>query len=142
MRVPRLSLSGLFLSFLHVAAGVALSATVDDLYRQHCATCHGAALEGGQGGSLVGRKLVHGGTPEDLAKSIAHGFPESGMPAFDESLTPQEIRALVVYLREKQSQELKAANPMAAVVPGKPVQTDYATYKMEPIVMEGLEAPW
>ena len=142
MRVPRLSFSGIFLSFLHVAAGVALSATVDNLYRQHCATCHGAALEGGQGGSLVGREWVHGGTPEDLAKSIALGFPESGMPAFDESLTPQEIRALVVYLREKQSQEFKAANPMAAVVPGKPVQTDYATYKMEPIVLEGLEAPW
>ena len=34
------------------------------------------------------------------------------------------------------------ANPMAAVVLGKPAQTDYATYKMEPIVMEGLEAPW
>ena len=63
---------------LHAAAGSNL--TFEALYGEQCAVCHGTELQGEAiGVPLVGRDLLHGQSLEEIAVSIADGFPDSGM---------------------------------------------------------------
>ncbi len=74
---------------------------VANLYRIHCASCHGEQLEGALGGSLVGGNWLHGdGSDEHLARVIRDGLPDHGMAPFDDVLSEQQIRSLVIYIRE------------------------------------------
>jgi glucose/arabinose dehydrogenase len=75
--------------------------TFEALYEQECAVCHGAELQGEAiGVPLVGRDLLHGQSLEELATSIAYGFPDSGMPAWSETLSTNQIRTLAVFIVE------------------------------------------
>ncbi|MDX1735536.1 MAG: cytochrome c, partial [Halioglobus sp.] len=72
-------------------------------YEQHCASCHGAGLEGvpGKGGGFLATDLAHGDSVADLGKSIARGLPDRGMPGFADSLSAEEIRGLAIYIAER-----------------------------------------
>lgn len=74
---------------------------VADLYKQYCASCHGADLEGGSGSSLIDDEWVHGSSAEEIAAVISDGVPNMGMPGFSSGLSPEEIRSLVIYIRER-----------------------------------------
>lgn len=72
-------------------------------YKAKCAACH--AADGS--GSEVGKKLgvhdfhssqVQGESEADLTQIIAKG--KNKMPAYEKSLKPDEIKGLVVYVRE------------------------------------------
>ena len=74
------------------------------LFDQHCAVCHGEDLRGsGQGGPLVGIDLVHGNQVDEIARSIADGFSEAGMPAFAGVLPEGSIRSLAIYISEQRT---------------------------------------
>lgn len=115
---------------------------VEEVYRQNCASCHGADMDGGSGGALNDGVWKHGANDSDIAAAISGGVPDAGMPAFGQSLSPELIRALVVYIREKE----KAFNPSGKSspqnLPAGPVKTEHATYMVEPVVTEGLKIPW
>ncbi len=67
-----------------------------------CAACHGDAGQGLIGPNLTDDYWLHGGTPEDVYRAIAEGFPAQGMPAWDGQLTAEEqaqVMAYVVSLR-------------------------------------------
>jgi glucose/arabinose dehydrogenase len=84
--------------------------TVDELYQTHCATCHGAKLEGGQGSSLIDDEWKYGGTDADLTRIITQGLPDEGMVPWQETLSAEQIRALVIYIRE-QGRLARSAEP-------------------------------
>ena len=88
--------------------------TVDELYQTYCANCHGINLQGGQGSSLIDAEWKHGASDADLARSIAEGFPDLGMVAWKSTLSDEQIRSLVIYIREKGQQA--AAGELAAKV--------------------------
>ena len=72
------------------------------LYEEQCAVCHGNELQGEAiGVPLVGGDLLHGESLEEVAVSIAEGYPDSGMPAWSESLTTTQIRTLAVFIVEQ-----------------------------------------
>ena len=51
-------------------------------YYELCSDCHGKNFEGtGQGTPLIGANLMHGDSINALSRSIANGFPDTGMPA-------------------------------------------------------------
>jgi len=127
-----------------LAAGAhwAGAANVEEIYRENCASCHGAALDQGLGGSLVDGEWKHGGADGDIVKSISLGNPDAGMPAFEERLSPEEIRALVIFIREKEAAERASDAPKTKTLPDAPVQTKLASYTVEPVVPSGLETPW
>jgi glucose/arabinose dehydrogenase len=98
----------LALCFLFLALATITSAqfrigtgTVDELYQNNCAACHGKDLEGGQGSSLADAEWTHGDSDGAITKSIAEGFPDLRMVAWKEVLTDDQIRSLVIYIREK-----------------------------------------
>jgi mono/diheme cytochrome c family protein len=68
-----------------VGVGYALRAAADDpfmaVYGANCAVCHGEDMAGGpQGPALIGGPLAHGESIAELVRSIADGYPASGMP--------------------------------------------------------------
>ncbi len=87
---------------LALLAGVAsvpaaASPPARELYREHCASCHGADRLGGKGPALLPENLAR------LRKSRAVGVIRNGraatqMPAFGAKLTDKQINALAAYV--------------------------------------------
>ena len=74
---------------------------VSDIYREHCASCHGAKLEGGLGGSLLEGPWQHGGDSDSITQIITDGAIDQGMPAYGDTLSAGDIRALVIFILEE-----------------------------------------
>jgi len=115
------------------------SGPVVDLYRQHCAICHGRELEGGLGGPLIG-KFEYVRSDEDMARWIREGNKDLAMPAFAGKLSDKEIRSMVIYIREMRQ---KAA---VAEMENKPTDRDAhepeeSAFRVETMV-DGLDTPW
>ena len=81
---------------LRIGTGAAQS-----LYEQFCAGCHGKQMEGGSGGALVDEVWKHGGTDEAIATSIRNGIAGTDMIAWGKTLTDDQIRSLVILIREQ-----------------------------------------
>ena len=98
------------------------------LYAEHCATCHGAKLEGAPDWRRPRPDGSYPAPPHDGSGHTWHhpdaqlfriierggqataprGFP-SRMPAFGEKLTNEEIRAVLFYIKRHWSEEQRAA---------------------------------
>ncbi len=129
---------------LLLAGGLEATAAerVDALYQAHCAVCHGARLDGGLGGSLVDGQWRHGGTDADLARVIAEGLPDLDMEGYADRLSAEQIRALVIFIREHETRQRDAAQTLPVPVAGEVTVTRRAAYRMENVVDSGLEIPW
>lgn len=68
----------------------------EKVYKRKCVVCHG---EQGQGGSAlkINDPNVLKKTNEEIRKVIAEGG--NGMPAYNNSLKPEEIDSLMAFLR-------------------------------------------
>ncbi|WP_309383593.1 PQQ-dependent sugar dehydrogenase [Cerasicoccus frondis] len=120
--------------------GVLDAAKVDELYAQHCQICHGEKLEGGLGKSLVDGVWRGDGSPESISDIITNGQPELGMPPFKSLLSKEEIRALVIYVKEREKYALE--NPPKP----EPGTTDVYNvagerFRLEKVA-DGLKTPW
>lgn len=78
-----------------------------DLYVTNCAACH---KDSGKGGKVTveGKTMepddittakMAAKTDEKLTEYVVKGFPDDGMPAFKDKLTPDEIKAVVAHVR-------------------------------------------
>ena len=76
------------------------SGKVDELYQATWASFHSKQLEGDSGQSLIDDIWKRGSTDPDIAKSIRDGFPELGMAPWKAALSEDQIRSLVIYIRE------------------------------------------
>jgi aldose sugar dehydrogenase len=113
---------------------------VADLYRQHCAICHGRELQGGLGGPLVG-PLEYAKDDAGIARWIREGNPDHGMPAFGDRLSEPEIRALVIYILEKRQQADPASAPGPAAARA-PAAAGGERFIVQPVIEDGLSTPW
>src|SRR5690606_10456967 len=111
------------------------------LYGQLCASCHGPNLAGGMAQSLLDDEWKFGGDDESLAKSIRDGHPEAGMPPMGNALSEQEIRAMVIYIREEATKARRAATTFNAPEGDREVQSELHAFRLE-TVADGLEIPW
>ncbi|WP_395806768.1 PQQ-dependent sugar dehydrogenase [Archangium minus] len=114
---------------------------VADVYASLCANCHGPRLEGGMGPSLVDDTWKSGADDERIARSIREGQLTAGMPAFSGALSSQDIRALVIYIREQGAKKRNEGTAFARPVADKVVNSERHAFKLE-TVAEGLETPW
>ena len=76
------------------------SGKADVLYQQLCAGCHGEFGTGRMGLNLVDGQWKYGSEDDDLARAIRDGFPEMNKPGFGHVLSEEQIRSLVIYVRE------------------------------------------
>lgn len=75
------------------------------VYQTNCLACHGARLEGGIGPSLTDGTWIHGGSPEDVVKTVTDGVPAKGMPAWGGILGAERIRQVTAYILAEQAEE-------------------------------------
>lgn len=110
-------------------------------FNDQCASCHGEDLRGTTLGTpLVGVELKHGDTVQEIAASIANGFPDAGMPRWSETLKETQIWNLALYVAEQRQGttilDKRADIPLE--IPAESVATEKATFRVE-TVAEGLD---
>jgi glucose/arabinose dehydrogenase len=74
---------------------------IADVYLQNCASCHGDRMQGGLAPTMQDEEWLTGGDDASLARAIREGIPERAMPAWGDHFTEEEIRAMVIYIREQ-----------------------------------------
>ncbi len=77
-----------------------------------CAACHGKAGEGTVGPNLTDIYWLHGGSIQDVFKSIKYGWPEKGMKSWKEDLSPIQIAQVTSFIHS-----LKGTNPANGKAP-------------------------
>jgi glucose/arabinose dehydrogenase len=113
---------------------------VATIYRQHCAHCHGAALHGGRASSLVDGRWASRSDDDSIAKSIREEHNRDDVLRVDPQLSEAEIRALVIYIREREAR--REAGPAWSVDIKEPVvKTEQHSFQMQTVVAE-VEEPW
>lgn len=115
---------------------------VEELYSTHCSGCHGAKFEGGVGGSLVDGEWKHGNGDADIFKSIAKGNIQMGMTPWEGIFSGDQIRSLVIFLREKEKQTLVKGMSFPKPSPDQVTKTELHEYRIETLVEKGLKNPW
>ena len=133
-----------FLPMLLCLCGIASAQKikVEELYAKNCSGCHGAKFEGGQGGSLVDGVWKHGSTDAEISKSIAKGNLQLGMTPWEGVLSGDQIRSLVIFLREKEKQTLVKGMDFPKPSPDTVTKTELHDYRIETLVEGGLKNPW
>lgn len=71
--------------------------------------CHGAGGKGARAPCLICGKFKHGETDDAIARNIADGIPNTAMGAFNDKLSAEEVKAVVVFLRDQQKKKAEAA---------------------------------
>ena len=80
-------------------------------FAKSCAPCHGAQAQGLIGPNLTDDRWIHGGSVEQVFQSIAKGWPAKGMPPWGRAVKPEELSALVSYVRSLQGSNPPNAKP-------------------------------
>ncbi len=106
-------------------------------FSQHCATCHGADLQGGIAQSLLDGSWQFGSRRNDIFRSIKFGHPHHGMPSWGSILADEEVDSLVSFLLAEE-ERLGVNKPE---IPTEIETQDYLL-SVEILVAEGLETPW
>ncbi|TAG08389.1 MAG: hypothetical protein EAZ42_10820 [Verrucomicrobia bacterium] len=114
----------------------------DALYSTHCAACHGAELGGGVGGSLIDGIWKHGASNDEITRSIAKGNAQMGMVAWEEKLSAEEIRALVIYIQENEAKAIAQKQQVPVPKGNELTRTQLHDYRLEIFVDKGLVNPW
>ena len=71
-----------------------------------CSTCHGKFGEGGVGANLTDDYWIHGGSINDIFKTVKYGWPDKGMKSWKEDLSPMQIAQVSSYVKT-----LRGTNP-------------------------------
>ena len=132
----------LALTALPLAGLQARQDKANELYLENCASCHGANFEGGLGGNLADGQWKHGSADSDISRVISQGLPNLGMPTFEKTLSAEQIRSLVVYIREKEKETASQTSPPPRPTEGVVVKSLEHDYKVETVIKDGLRTPW
>lgn len=85
------------------ATGIAAGKTI---YAKTCVACHLANGEGSVGPNLTDDYWLHGGSINDIFKTIKYGWPDKGMQAWASTYSPVQMQQLASYIKS-----LKGTNP-------------------------------
>ncbi|MFT3845257.1 MAG: cbb3-type cytochrome c oxidase N-terminal domain-containing protein [Lacibacter sp.] len=74
-----------------------------------CATCHGNEAQGNIGPNLTDDYWIHGGSIQDVFKSIKYGWPDKAMQSWKDQYSPLQIQQLASYIKS-----VRGSNPAGA----------------------------
>ena len=114
---------------------------IDATYQELCASCHGPRMEGGQAPSMLDTAWVHGGDDQAIASSIRNGYPDKGMPAWAGKLSDDQIRTMVILIRERGDAYRRASTPPAKPAESMRVDSQLHSFTMKTWVAD-LQEPW
>ncbi|WP_299577960.1 PQQ-dependent sugar dehydrogenase [uncultured Sunxiuqinia sp.] len=110
-----------------------------ELYKTHCAGCHGLNLEGTSSGvKLLNPHWKNEEGRDYIRSTVKFGIPSTTMISWEKALTNKEVDAITNYLIETQgTQEAFEVNTEPETI-----ETNQYTLKIEKIVVEHLTTPW
>ncbi len=76
------------------------------LFQDNCAACHGKAGQGIVGPNLTDDYWLHGGSMNDIFKTIKYGYQEKGMKSWKDDFPAIQIEAIASYIKT-----LRGTNP-------------------------------
>jgi aldose sugar dehydrogenase len=114
----------------------------ETLYKELCASCHGPNLSGGMAPSMLDDAWRFGADDASIATSIRDGRPEAGMPPMGGALTEQEVRAMVIFIREEGAKFRRSQAAIPKPEGDAIVQSERHAFKVETVVARGVEEPW
>jgi len=82
------------------------------IYLQNCKACHGAFGEGGVGPNLTDPFWIHGGTINEVFKTVKYGVPQKGMIAWQTKLNPLQMQKVSSFILS-----IQATNPPNGKLP-------------------------
>lgn len=82
------------------------------VYTTNCAPCHGQNGQGSVGPNLTDNYWLHGGSINDIFKTIKYGVPAKGMVSWEKNLSAKNIAEISNYILS-----LKGTNPANAKAP-------------------------
>ncbi len=82
------------------------------VFKTNCAPCHGDKGQGTIGPNLTDNFWLHGGSINDVFKTIKYGVPAKGMVSWEKNLSAKNIAELSNYILS-----LKGTNPANAKAP-------------------------
>ena len=80
-----------------------------ELFKQSCIACHAADGGGGIGPNLTDNYWIHGGTMNDIYKTIKIGYPEKGMQSWQSMFSPVQMKNIASFVHSLKGS--KPANP-------------------------------
>jgi glucose/arabinose dehydrogenase len=114
---------------------------VTKIYAELCASCHGPTMAGAQAPSMLDDTWTHGGDDASITTSIKEGRLAQGMPAWSAALSDQDIRAMVIYIRETAAKAKREKTTFAKPAAETSVQSEKHAFKLQTVV-EGVKFPW
>lgn len=82
-----------------VKLDASLIANGKNVYDANCVACHGDQGQGGAvGPNLVDEYWLHGGSINDIFKTIKYGVPEKGMVSWEKNLSAKNISEVTNYI--------------------------------------------
>ena len=108
---------------------------------EFCASCHNRNLVGSPAPNLVDNLWTHGGDNASILRSIRQGFPASGMPGFEGTLTETEMLSVVSHLRRLAADYAAGRITHPAQPASVVLSTEMATVRLETVV-DNLGTPW
>lgn len=91
------------------------------IFAANCAACHGAkgnSQPGGVGPNLTDSHWIHGGSIQNVFKTIKYGYPDKGMKAWKDDFAPNQIAQLASYI-----ESIKGTNIAGGKEPQGEVET-------------------
>lgn len=67
-------------------------------FAANCFACHGADGGGGIGPNLTDEYWLHGARPTEVLHTVSNGVVEKGMPAWSQTMKPEQVRAVAVHV--------------------------------------------
>jgi cytochrome c oxidase cbb3-type subunit III len=106
-----------------------------DIYKTNCASCHGNAGEGLVGPNLTDEYWMHGGSLNEVFKTIKYGWPAKGMKSWQSDLSAVQIRNVTGYI-----QSLKGSNPPNAKAPQGDLLNQVSGAKIDSSLVAGADS--
>jgi cytochrome c oxidase cbb3-type subunit 3 len=70
-----------------------------NLFQASCAACHAKDGGGGVGPNLTDDYWLHGGSLQDVFKSVKYGWSDKGMKAWKDDFSPKQIADITTYIK-------------------------------------------
>ncbi len=113
------------------AAGITDGA---DIYKTNCAACHGNFGEGNVGPNLTDDYFIHGGTANELFKTVKYGWPAKGMKSWETDLSAVQIKNVISYIHS-----IRGTNPANAKAPQGDLFTEAGIAKTDSTVVAATD---
>ncbi len=132
---------GFLFSMILFGAGLTGDSRADvrELYKTYCLSCHGENMEGESAPSMVDDEWTYGFSDEVMADVIREGRPNDGMPGFGEAFSDEQIRSLVILIKEKHARA--SPEPLPEKMDTGVRQIEDHAFRLE-TVADDLDLPW